>query len=149
LPCAEKVEQRLGGGAVALPGFGGDECGTAEDEGGYDGEHHDGGGPFYLEQDLSEPNGEEGANNESDEGGADGSKHVDGDLASAGRPGFALEAEKTHAKMYADAKRAAKSGKDIQIKSVYICSVCGHTVFGKAPDNCPVCGVKKSRFRKF
>jgi len=62
---------------------------------------------------------------------------------------FALEAEKTHAKMYADARRAAKAGKDIQIKSVYICSVCGHTVFGKAPDNCPVCGVKKSRFRKF
>ncbi|GAB4368168.1 MAG: rubrerythrin family protein [Deltaproteobacteria bacterium] len=62
---------------------------------------------------------------------------------------FALEAEKTHAKMYADAKRSARAGKDITVSSVYICPVCGHTVFGKAPDTCPVCGVKKSRFRKF
>lgn len=62
---------------------------------------------------------------------------------------FALEAEKTHAKMYADAKRSAKAGKDIKVGSVYICSVCGHTVFGKAPDHCPVCGAKKTRFKKF
>lgn len=62
---------------------------------------------------------------------------------------FALEAEKTHAKMYADAKRSAKAGKDIKVSSVYICPVCGHTVFGKAPDTCPVCGAKKTRFRKF
>ena len=62
---------------------------------------------------------------------------------------FALEAEKTHAKMYADAKRSAKAGKDIRVSSVYICSVCGHTVFGKAPVNCPVCGVKRNRFKKF
>lgn len=62
---------------------------------------------------------------------------------------FALEAEKTHAKMYADAKRSARSGKDIQVSGVYICSVCGHTVFGKAPARCPVCGAGKTRFRKF
>lgn len=62
---------------------------------------------------------------------------------------FALEAERTHAKMYADAKRSAKAGKDIRMTSIHICSVCGHTVFGKAPDNCPVCGVKKNRFKKF
>lgn len=62
---------------------------------------------------------------------------------------FALEAEKTHAKMYADAKRSAKGGKDIQVSSVYICSICGHTVFGKAPGTCPVCGAKKMKFRKF
>ena len=62
---------------------------------------------------------------------------------------FALEAEKTHAKMYADAKRQAKAGKDIRVTSVHICSVCGHTVFGKAPDHCPVCHARKNRFRKF
>lgn len=62
---------------------------------------------------------------------------------------FALEAEKTHAKMYADAKRSAKSGKDIRVTSLYICPVCGHTVLGKAPAHCPVCGVRKSRFKKF
>ncbi len=62
---------------------------------------------------------------------------------------YAIEAEKTHAKMYADAKRSAKAGKDIKVSSVRICSVCGHTVFGKAPDTCPVCGAKKTKFRKF
>lgn len=62
---------------------------------------------------------------------------------------FALEAEKTHAKMYADAKRSAKAGKDIKVSSVHICAVCGHTVFGKAPVTCPVCGAKKTKFRKF
>lgn len=62
---------------------------------------------------------------------------------------FALEAERTHAKMYADARRSAKAGKDLRITSIHICSVCGHTVFGKAPDSCPVCGAKKSRFKKF
>jgi rubrerythrin len=62
---------------------------------------------------------------------------------------FAVEAEKTHAKMYADAKRSAKAGKDIHVRSVYICSVCGHTHFGKAPDHCPVCGAPKNRFKKF
>ena len=62
---------------------------------------------------------------------------------------FSLEAEKTHAKMYADAKRSAKAGKDIRISGVYICSVCGHTAFGKAPDNCPVCGARKNRYKKF
>ena len=62
---------------------------------------------------------------------------------------FALEAEKIHAKMYARAKAAAAGGKDLAIGDIFICSVCGHTTEGGAPDTCPVCGAKKEMFRKF
>ncbi len=62
---------------------------------------------------------------------------------------FALEAEKIHAEMYAAAKTKAAEGKDIELKDVHICPVCGHTVEGEAPDNCPICGVKKEMYKKF
>jgi len=30
----------------------------------------------------------------------------------------------------------------------YVCQVCGNTVEGEAPDECPVCGAKKQAFKK-
>lgn len=62
---------------------------------------------------------------------------------------YALEAEKIHEALYAEAKEAAKAGKDIDIRDIYICPVCGHTVVGKAPERCPICGVLGERFKKF
>ncbi|MBN2483495.1 MAG: rubrerythrin family protein [Candidatus Omnitrophica bacterium] len=62
---------------------------------------------------------------------------------------YALEAEKIHAEMYSQAKKAALTGKDIQLKEVYICPVCGYTHEGEPEDFCPVCGAKKSIFKKF
>ncbi len=62
---------------------------------------------------------------------------------------FALEAEKIHADMYKRAKEAAVKGKDIDLKEVYICSVCGYTVEGEVPEYCPVCGAKAQAFKKF
>ncbi len=62
---------------------------------------------------------------------------------------YALEAEKQHAELFAQAKEAAKDGKDMELKSVYICPVCGHTVLDEAPDHCPVCGAKKDLYKKF
>ena len=62
---------------------------------------------------------------------------------------FAYEAEKIHARLYARAKEAAASGKDLPIGDIYICPVCGHTTEGGAPDRCPVCGAAKEMFRKF
>lgn len=62
---------------------------------------------------------------------------------------FALEAEKIHASMYADAKASAKAGTDIGVGEIHICPVCGYTVLEHAPDDCPVCGAKKKLFRKF
>lgn len=62
---------------------------------------------------------------------------------------YALEAEKIHAAMYADAKKAAVENKDITLGKVQICDVCGYTVEGDAPDKCPVCGVPKDKFTAF
>jgi len=64
---------------------------------------------------------------------------------------YALEAEKIHAAMYADAKKSADGGKDIAIGDVYICPNCGYTHIDKGdlPSHCPVCGWKKATFKKF
>ncbi|MEM3976768.1 MAG: rubrerythrin family protein, partial [Thermoplasmata archaeon] len=62
---------------------------------------------------------------------------------------YALEAEKIHAELYKKAKEAVKDKKDISIGDIYICSVCGYTTTGKAPEKCPVCGAPSSAFRKF
>lgn len=62
---------------------------------------------------------------------------------------FALEAEKIHAKMFKEAQDLARQGKDLDIEAVYICPVCGHTVYDEAPDKCPVCGAKKELYKKF
>lgn len=62
---------------------------------------------------------------------------------------FALEAEKIHAKLFQDAQNAAKEGKDLPLKTVNICPVCGHTILDEIPDNCPVCGAKKDLYVTF
>ena len=62
---------------------------------------------------------------------------------------FALEAEKIHADLFSKAKESVKEGKDMQMKAVYICPVCGHTVLDEAPDKCPVCGAKKEMYKEF
>ena len=62
---------------------------------------------------------------------------------------YALEAEKIHAKLYADAKKSAEAGKDIDIEKVSICSRCGHTVIGEPPEYCPVCGAKREEIKVF
>ncbi len=62
---------------------------------------------------------------------------------------YAMEAEKIHAEMYADAQKTAQAGEDIDIGEVYICPVCGFTHIGEPPDRCPVCNVKRERFETF
>ncbi|NMA66495.1 MAG: rubrerythrin family protein [Clostridiaceae bacterium] len=62
---------------------------------------------------------------------------------------FALEAEKIHADLFAQAQNAAREGKDMEFDSVHICPVCGHTVLDNAPDKCPVCGAKKEMYKEF
>jgi rubrerythrin len=61
----------------------------------------------------------------------------------------AWEAEKIHAGMYANAKSAVDGGADAQIGQIHVCSICGHTGFGEAPDQCPVCRAKKEKFSTF
>lgn len=60
----------------------------------------------------------------------------------------ANKVEKVHAGLYSQAEAALKSGKKLTEKDYYVCSVCGMTVEGTAPDKCPVCGAPKSKFSK-
>ena len=62
---------------------------------------------------------------------------------------YAFEAEKIHAGMYGDALSKIKEVGDMEAVEVFICPVCGHTVFGAAPDRCPVCNTRGTSFRKF
>ena len=43
----------------------------------------------------------------------------------------------------------AKGSRDIEHAEFSICPVCGYAVVGEAPERCPICGVKRERFRKF
>lgn len=62
---------------------------------------------------------------------------------------YAVEAEKTHIDLFSEAKEAVENDEDIDIKSVHVCEVCGHTVVDGAPDECPVCKAKKEEFKDF
>ena len=61
---------------------------------------------------------------------------------------WALAAEKVHHQLYEEALKAVESGKDNDVKDIYVCSVCGMTFEGEAPDKCPVCGAPKEKINK-
>ncbi len=61
---------------------------------------------------------------------------------------WAIEAEKVHADLYSKAVEAVEKGKDVELKDLYICQVCGYTVEGEIPDKCPVCGANREKFKK-
>lgn len=61
----------------------------------------------------------------------------------------ALEAEKIHAQLFQKALDAVKAGKDVELKRIYVCPVCGYTVLDEAPAKCPICGAKREIFKEF
>jgi len=62
---------------------------------------------------------------------------------------WALEAEKVHAELYKKAKEALGKGKDLELKPIHVCQVCGFTIEGETPEKCPVCGSPKEKFTRF
>ena len=58
---------------------------------------------------------------------------------------YANQVEKIHAALYQ--KALDNLGKNAEVE-YYVCSVCGNTVEGKAPDKCPICGMPASKFTK-
>jgi len=62
---------------------------------------------------------------------------------------YALEAEKVHAAMYANARESALAEKDIAVGKIQICTVCGYTVEGEAPERCPICQAPRAKFKSF
>lgn len=62
--------------------------------------------------------------------------------------GYAVKAEETHARLYHLALDAVAGGRDLTEVDFYLCPVCGHIEFGKAPAVCPICGAKGERFTR-
>jgi len=62
---------------------------------------------------------------------------------------WALEAEKIHVSLYKKAKQAVDQGKDVTLGPIQICSTCGYTVEGDAPDKCPICSAARDKFKTF
>jgi rubrerythrin len=60
----------------------------------------------------------------------------------------AMAVEKIHHDLYEEALASLKDGRDLPVVDIYVCGICGNTVKGEPPENCPVCGVPKHMFRK-
>ena len=58
----------------------------------------------------------------------------------------ALAVEEIHHGLYIEALNAIKSGADLPGAKVYVCQVCGNTVYNDVPDKCPICNAPKDRF---
>jgi rubrerythrin len=54
--------------------------------------------------------------------------------------------EEIHYGLYKKALDAVNAGKDLDSKPIWLCSVCGNTVEGTCPDQCPVCKASKDKF---
>jgi rubrerythrin len=72
-----------------------------------------------------------------------------GEPAAVRSMGFAIAAEQIHAAMYSRAKEAVEAGKDVELGTVQICTVCGHTLEGNVPDRCPICNAVREKYVTF
>lgn len=58
----------------------------------------------------------------------------------------ALAVEEIHHRLYGEALAAVREGRDLPERKVYVCKVCGNTVYDEAPQVCPVCRSKRDQF---
>jgi rubrerythrin len=61
---------------------------------------------------------------------------------------YANAVEKIHHDLYQKALESLEAGKEPKEEPYYVCSVCGNTVAGEAPERCPICGAPRSKFIK-
>ena len=69
----------------------------------------------------------------------------EGNTAVATIFGYHRDVEKGHAKLY---EKALDRMMDPEGVDYYVCNVCGYIHVGLAPDECPICGAPKDKFRK-
>ena len=62
---------------------------------------------------------------------------------------WSYASEKTHKALFERGAEAVNKNADMDLGAVQVCSVCGYTLEGEAPDNCPVCQAKKEMFKEF
>jgi rubrerythrin len=58
---------------------------------------------------------------------------------------YAYEVEKIHAALYKKALEALGKNEAVDY---YVCQICGNTVEGEPPDQCPICKAMKKMFKK-
>jgi rubrerythrin len=58
----------------------------------------------------------------------------------------ALAVEEIHHGMYSEALGKISAGNDLDEVAIYVCPVCGNTIFGSVTDKCAICGVAPDRF---
>jgi rubrerythrin len=69
----------------------------------------------------------------------------EGNTAVATIFGYHRDVEKGHAKLY---EKALDRMMDPEGVDYYVCNVCGYIHIGSAPDECPICGAPRDKFRK-
>ena len=62
---------------------------------------------------------------------------------------YAKAAEQDHQALYEATRETVETGKDMDAGAIRVCPICGHTVIGDAPEECPVCGTSGQYFREF
>jgi len=60
----------------------------------------------------------------------------------------ANKVEKIHAGLFSKTLHALRTSKELAKVDYYVCSICGNTVEGMAPERCPICGAPKTKFFK-
>ncbi len=58
----------------------------------------------------------------------------------------ALAVEEIHHGLYSEALSAANDGNDLAARPIFVCGICGNTVYDTAPEKCPVCGAAQAKF---
>ena len=62
---------------------------------------------------------------------------------------WSYASEKLHKLLFEKALDSVNSGKDVGLGPIQVCSVCGYTLEGEAPDRCPICNALKNKFIAF
>ena len=52
---------------------------------------------------------------------------------------------KVHARLFQEALANLEAK---ELAEIFVCPICGYTVAGEPPDNCPICNAKKKLFRR-
>ncbi len=60
--------------------------------------------------------------------------------------GNALAVEEIHHDLYAKALESLRGGSDLPERRLFVCPVCGNTVYDEAPGACPICNTPGSKF---
>lgn len=59
---------------------------------------------------------------------------------------YALAVEGIHHGLYEAAIASVGAGQDLPERKLYVCQVCGNTVYDGVPDRCPICKSPRERF---